>query len=84
MTIGMAIEAADSTDPARVRAALARVDAGATIMPWRGVRFDSTGQNALAAGLVEQVAAGQYHVVYPADLASAGLVWPMPPLDKRS
>jgi branched-chain amino acid transport system substrate-binding protein len=84
LTIGMAIEAADSTDPARVRAALARMDAGAAIMPWRGVRFDSTGQNALAAGLVEQVATGQYHVVYPADLASAGLVWPMPPLDKRS
>jgi branched-chain amino acid transport system substrate-binding protein len=84
LTIGMAIEAADSTGPTRVRAALARMNAGPGIMPWRGVRFDSSGQNALAAGLVEQVATGQYHVVYPADLASAGLVWPMPPLDKRS
>jgi branched-chain amino acid transport system substrate-binding protein len=52
-------------------------------MPWRGVRFDATGQNVLAGSVMEQVTAGQYHVVYPAALATAGVVWPMPPLDER-
>jgi hypothetical protein len=42
------------------------------------------GQNTLAAGVVEQVATGKYHVVYPAGLATAALVWPMPALSSRS
>jgi len=78
MTAGMAIQAAGSTDPVRVRAALTAMDGTATIMPWRGVRFDATGQNALASGVIEQIVTAQYHVVYPAAVASTGLVWPMP------
>lgn len=83
LTIGMAIQAADSTDPGRLRAALVRMRAGPGIMAWRGIRFDSTGQNALAGGVVEQISGGQYHVVYPNDVATAGLVWPMPALQTR-
>jgi branched-chain amino acid transport system substrate-binding protein len=84
LTIGMAIQAADSTDPSRLRAALTGMNAGPGIMAWRGIRFDSTGQNTLAGGVVEQIGAGQYHLVYPADVATAGLVWPMPALQTRS
>jgi branched-chain amino acid transport system substrate-binding protein len=84
LTIGMAIEAADSTDPVSLRAALVRMHAGPGIMPWRGIRFDSTGQNTLAAGVVEQVITGQWRVVYPAAAATATLVWPMPALSTRS
>jgi branched-chain amino acid transport system substrate-binding protein len=84
LTIGAAVQAADSTEPARLRAALARTDTRATIMPWSGIRFDSTGQNALAGSVIEQLTAGQYHVVYPAALATTSVVWPMLPLDKRS
>jgi branched-chain amino acid transport system substrate-binding protein len=84
LTIGMAIQAADSTDPSRLRAALTAMHAGRGIMAWRGIRFDSMGQNALAGGVVEQIGAGQYHLVYPADVATTDLVWPMPALQTRS
>lgn len=87
MIAGMAIQAADSTDPGRVRAALDAMDAmdaNATIMPWRGVRFDATGQNALASGVIEQIVTAQYHVVYPAAVASTRLVWPMPGFGGRA
>jgi branched-chain amino acid transport system substrate-binding protein len=84
LTIGMAIQQADSTDPGRLRAALEAMDAGPGIMAWRGIRFDSTGQNTLADGVVEQFGAGRYHLVYPAGVATAGLVWPMPALQTRT
>ena len=84
LTIGMAIQAADSTDPTRLRAALTEMNAGPGIMAWRGIRFDSMGQNALAGGVVEQISAGQYHLVYPSDVATTALVWPMPALQTRS
>ena len=85
LTIGTAIEAADSTDPSRLRARLAGMDAAApAIMPWRGIKFDGTGQNTLAGSVLEQLSAGQYHVVYPPAAATASVVWPMPDLDKRS
>jgi branched-chain amino acid transport system substrate-binding protein len=84
LTIGMAIQAADSTDPGRLRAALTGMNAGPGVMAWRGIRFDSTGQNTFAAGVVEQIGAGQYHLVYPAGVATTELVWPMPALPTRS
>ena len=83
LTIGMAIEAADSTDPSRVHAALAGMNAGPGIMAWRGIRFDATGQNTLAGSVVEQVTTGRYHLVYPAGVATAAVVWPMPALNTR-
>jgi branched-chain amino acid transport system substrate-binding protein len=52
-------------------------------MGWAGIRFDASGQNSLASGVIEQLAMGQYHVVYPASVASTGVVWPMPPLNRR-
>jgi branched-chain amino acid transport system substrate-binding protein len=83
LTIGMAIQAADSTDPSRLRAALRAMNAGPGIMAWRGIRFDSMGQNTLAGGVVEQIGAGQYHLVYPAGVSTAEVVWPMPALQTR-
>jgi branched-chain amino acid transport system substrate-binding protein len=83
LTLGMAIQAADSTDPVRLRAALAQTDRTSTITSWRGIRFDAAGQNVLASGVIEQMTTGAYHVVYPAEVAAARLVWPMPPLNRR-
>ena len=76
-----AINRAGSTDPAKVRQALAETDIPAEqlIMPWMGVRFDAeTGQNTLARGIIVQIQDQAYHTVWPWDLASRDLVWPMP------
>jgi branched-chain amino acid transport system substrate-binding protein len=74
LTLAAAIDAAGSTDPERVRAALLGLDlpGRSTIMPWSGVRFDTSHQNARAAGTVEQLADGGFRVVFPRELAQAG------------
>jgi branched-chain amino acid transport system substrate-binding protein len=73
LTLAAAIDAAGSVDPQRVRAALIALDlpGRSTIMPWSGVRFDTSHQNALAAGTVEQVVQGSFRVVFPRELAQA-------------
>jgi branched-chain amino acid transport system substrate-binding protein len=47
------------------------------IMPWNGVRFNSEGQNQLAAGVVEGWDDG-FRVVYPRELAAGPMVWTAP------
>jgi branched-chain amino acid transport system substrate-binding protein len=59
------------------------MNAGPGITAWRGIRFDATGQNTLAGGVVEQMTAGRYHLVYPAAVATSEVVWPMPALNTR-
>ena len=73
LTLAAAIDAAGSVDPQRVRTALIGLDlpGRSTIMPWSGVRFDTSHQNARAAGTVEQVVQGGFRVVFPAELAQA-------------
>jgi len=73
MTLAQAIDAARSVDAQRVRTALLSLDVAGrdTIMPWGGIRFDQTGENTLAAGLVEQVTATAARVVFPRELAPA-------------
>jgi branched-chain amino acid transport system substrate-binding protein len=73
MTLAQAIDAARSVDAQRVRTALLSLDVPGrdTIMPWGGIRFDQTGENTLAAGLVEQVTATSARVVFPRELAPA-------------
>jgi branched-chain amino acid transport system substrate-binding protein len=74
LTLAVAIDAAGSVDPQRVRAALLALDlpGRSTIMPWSGVRFDTAHQNALAAGTVEQMVQGGFRVVFPRELAQDG------------
>lgn len=79
LAIAQAINNAKSTDPEAIRTALRglNVPGPQTIMPWSGIRFDPSGQNTGAAGVVEQLLNGRYRVVFPANLASAKPVWPM-------
>jgi branched-chain amino acid transport system substrate-binding protein len=74
LTLAAAIDAAGSVDPQRVRAALIGLDlpGRSTIMPWSGVRFDTSHQNARASGTVEQLVQGGFRVVFPHELAQAG------------
>ena len=52
-------------------------------MPWKGVKFDETGQNTLSSGILVQIIDGKYTTVWPFDLASHEVVWPMPKWDQR-
>jgi branched-chain amino acid transport system substrate-binding protein len=74
LTLAAAIDAAGSVDPKRVRAALIGLDlpGRSTIMPWSGVRFDTSHQNERASGTVEQLVQGGFRVVFPSELAQAG------------
>jgi branched-chain amino acid transport system substrate-binding protein len=71
LTLAAAIDAAGSVDPERVRAALIGLDlpGRSTIMPWSGVRFDTSHQNERASGTVEQLFEGGFRVVFPRELA---------------
>ena len=80
-----AINRAGSTEPDAIRKALAATDipGGKLIMPWKGVKFDATGQNVLGQGILAQIIDGKYNTVWPFTLASREVVWPMPKWDQR-
>jgi branched-chain amino acid transport system substrate-binding protein len=80
MTLFDALNRAGSTDPEKIRAALAATDIPPEqlIVPYRGVKFDATGQNTLVRPILMQVQKGNYCTIYPFELASCEAVYPMP------
>lgn len=85
LVLADAIDRAGSTEPEKIRAALeaTNLPGEALIMPWKGVKFDpKTHQNSLGQGILVQVQDGKYQVVYPFDLASAEVRWPLGPWGK--
>ena len=54
-------------------------------MPWKGVKFDETGQNILATGVVIQMRPedGKYHIVWPEEYAIYKPIFPMPKWSER-
>jgi len=80
LMLAEAIDNAGSVDPQRVRAALLNLDIPGreTIMPWSGVRFDASRQNAAANGVVEQRVSQAFRVVFPGELQQAEPQWPRP------
>jgi branched-chain amino acid transport system substrate-binding protein len=80
LTLAKAMDDAGSIQPDRVRTALLNLDIPGrdTIMPWNGVRFDTTHQNTGAAGVVEQVDENDVlRVVFPDELAQEPAKWPL-------
>ena len=76
-----AMERAGSTDPEKVRDALAKTD----IMTFFGpVKFDETGKNPAKPMVLYQVQDGQYRVVAPTKWAAAKFRYPMPPWSQRT
>ena len=75
-----ALQRAGSTEPQALRTALLETDIAGdqTIMPWRGVRFDQTGQNVACTPVVQQVNGGKYQTVYPFDIAPIAPAWKVP------
>ena len=80
MTLLDAINRAGSTDPEKIRAALAATDIAPDqlIVPYRGVRFNAAGQNELVRGILMQVQKGKYCTIYPFELASCQVLYPIP------
>jgi branched-chain amino acid transport system substrate-binding protein len=72
-----AINRSGSGKPDDIRKALmtTNVPGEQTIMPWKGVRFDETGQNQEATLVIQQVVNGAYHTVYPAAVAVQEPMW---------
>src|SRR5205807_9143071 len=75
-----ALENAKSTDPKKVRDALAKLD----VMTFFGqIKFDSRGINTYKPMVVEQIQNGQHHTVFPNDVADVKPMYPTPAWDQR-
>ena len=85
MVLADAINRAGATTPDAIQKALiaTNMPGGKLIMPWKGVKFDETGQNTLGQGILVQIVGGQYKTVWPFELASQEIVWPMPKWGER-
>ena len=77
MVLADAINRAGSTDEEKIRQALVATDipGDQTIMPWKGIKFDATGQNTEATPVIQQIKDGMYHTIYPFDVAAEPAVW---------
>ncbi|MHC1632008.1 MAG: ABC transporter substrate-binding protein [Methanotrichaceae archaeon] len=81
LVLADAIDRAGSTNPGAVQTALleTNLSKNETIMPWEGIKFDQdTHQNTKGKGIICQIIDQDYRTVWPFDLASSDLVWPMP------
>jgi branched-chain amino acid transport system substrate-binding protein len=79
LVLADAINRAGSAEPAKVQKALQETDLKPTqlMMGYRGVKFDQTGQNILAATYLIQLQGKSYVSVWPPKSATAPLKWPM-------
>jgi branched-chain amino acid transport system substrate-binding protein len=70
---------AGSTDPKKLQAALQATDLPRSKMVtgYDGVKFDSSGQNALGATYLTQLHGAEYATVWPPAPGVAALTWPM-------
>jgi len=80
LILGKAIEKAGSTDPEKVREALANFNETTF---WGPIKFDNTGKITGRGMVVGQIQGGKFVPVYPEPLAEGKLIWPAPPWDKR-
>jgi branched-chain amino acid transport system substrate-binding protein len=80
MVLADGINRAGSTKPEAILEALraTNIPASETIMPWKDIRFDETGQNPDATPIMIQFQHGEFKTVWPPDAASVDTIWPMP------
>ena len=81
----MRFNRAGSTDPEKLRAALAatNIPPDQLIVPYRGVKFDANGQNELVRPILMQVQKGKYCTIYPFELASCEVLYPDADLGRK-
>jgi branched-chain amino acid transport system substrate-binding protein len=80
MVFADAFSRAKDLSPEAVRDAISATDLKTFYGP---IKFDASGQNAGKPMIMFQVQNGQYKVVYPAEVANAQLIYPMPSWSKR-
>ena len=80
MTLLDAINRAGSTAPEAVRKALVatNIPGDQLIMTWDHVRFDEKGQNTGVRGIILQLQGGRFQTVYPFDVATRDVIYPIP------
>jgi len=80
-----AINRAGSTTPEAIREALTKtnIPADQLITPWRGVKFDETGQNILVDAIVIQYQGAKPYTVWPFSLATKEMIYPIPKWSER-
>lgn len=80
LTLVDAINRAGAVRPHAIRQALQQtnIPAGWLILPWRGVTFESTGQNEQVGVLMMQVRGGRFSTIWPFELATRDVLYPMP------
>lgn len=85
MVMADVLNRAGSTDPEAIRKALVETDipADQLIMPWRGVKYDETGQNMYGEGVISQIIDESWHTVYPSEFALRDWVYPQPTWAER-
>lgn len=86
LVLADAINRAGSTDPEAIREALSQTDLGPEqlILPWAGIEFDpDTGQNMKANAIMVEFLDGAFRTVWPFDVATTEVVWPMPKWSDR-
>ncbi|HET7887116.1 MAG TPA: ABC transporter substrate-binding protein [Bradyrhizobium sp.] len=79
LVVADAINRAKSTDGTKIRDALAATDipGDQTIMPWKRIKFDESGQNNDADPVLLQYIGGKFVTIFPPQAAVAEAVWPM-------
>jgi branched-chain amino acid transport system substrate-binding protein len=86
LVLAEAINRAGSTDSEAIREALLETNMSSNklIMPWDSVKFDrETHQNTLGKGIICQIIDQEYYTVWPWNLATKELIWPMPKWSER-
>ncbi|HTX55015.1 MAG TPA: ABC transporter substrate-binding protein [Candidatus Baltobacteraceae bacterium] len=85
MTLADAINRAESTDPAAIQKALqtTNIPPDQLVMPWTGVQFDAKGQNIGVRAILQQMQGGAYSTIYPFDLATKDVIYPVPAWSQR-
>ena len=85
LVLADAINRAGSTAPEAIREALVKtnIPADQLITPWRGVKFDETGQNILVDAIVIQYQGAKPYTVWPFNLATKEMIYPIPKWSER-
>jgi branched-chain amino acid transport system substrate-binding protein len=86
LVLAEAINRAGSTEPEKIRQALAETDwpAENLVTGWEGVKFDATGQNSKATPAMLQRQEGRWRTVWPSEIAPTETRVPAPNWDLRT
>jgi branched-chain amino acid transport system substrate-binding protein len=79
LVLADAIDRAKSIEGEKIRAALAATDLPGerTILPWKQIKFDESGQNNDADPVLLQWSGGKFVTIFPEQAAIAEAIWPM-------